>query len=177
MLRAILRHHLSELIVHVISDPVGCLLFEFVDRTNNLRLDWARCWERFNDCLALEPHCCFCQNSRVNTASAKPRLSTLFILHAQNVQAFDEHINPVLATGYVTLNVAHDVTGYFLQLTVVHELCKVRVKLFSFALIRHHFNFHAIHSNPYTLWIDNLNLNRSLFVRHIICTHTQWGLR
>ena len=39
MLRAVLGHLLRELEVHVITNPLGCIFFQLVDCTNDLRLD------------------------------------------------------------------------------------------------------------------------------------------
>ena len=39
VLWAVLGHLLCELEVHVITNPLGCIFFQLVDRTNDLRLD------------------------------------------------------------------------------------------------------------------------------------------
>ena len=84
MFRAVLRHRLGQLVIHISAHALGSIFFELTDSTDNFCLDRPLCWKRFNDRFTLEPYSRFSQDRRENTTSPVPRLRSFFILHAQN---------------------------------------------------------------------------------------------
>ena len=121
MLWAVLRHSINQLEVHVGANTLGSIFLEFVDCTNDLRLDRALGGECLDDGLGLEPYCGFSQEGRENTAGPSPRLGALFILHAKNLEALDIHIYPVFSGGDVGLNLGNQIRAELLKLALVHE--------------------------------------------------------
>ena len=161
VLRAILRHHLGKLVVHVVADTFGSFFLELGDGTNDLGLDRTRSGERLDDGVRLEAHSRFGQDSGVHATRAVPRLGALLILHAQDLKALDERIDPVLATGDVALHVTHQVRGKGLQLVLVKELSEVCVEVVGSGGIcfRSQFNLHPAHANSQALGILDFNLD------------------
>ena len=114
VLRAVLRHHLGELVVHVIAHPVSGFFLEPVDGTDDFCLDRALRREGLDDGLALEAYGSFSQHRGEHSAGTVPGFCALFVLHAQDFQALDIHIHPVLAGCNVGIDQPHQVRCDFL---------------------------------------------------------------
>ena len=82
MLRAVLRHAVSQLIVHVVHDSHGRIARLAVFLADDLGLDRALSREGIHDRLRLKLHQSLRQQRMGHAARALPRLRAVFQLHA-----------------------------------------------------------------------------------------------
>ena len=83
MLRAVLRHHLSQLVVHVLLDTLGRFFLLGRLFADDYRLDGASSRERLCDAFGLEANHRLGEHGVKHTAGAVPRLSAFLVLQAQ----------------------------------------------------------------------------------------------
>ena len=129
MLWPVLSHHFSELVVHVFTNSCRCFFFGGCIFAQNLCLHRACGWERLHDAFGLEAHNGLCQHGVKHTTRALPRLRTIFVLQAQQLQAVYIRMNPLFAVTDVFGKVLHELTAQRVQCTGVHELSQVLVKV------------------------------------------------
>ena len=159
MLCAVLNHLFGELEVHVITNSIRRLFLHLVHGTNDLGLDWALSRKSLSNHFRLETNSGLCQQRRVNAASTRPRLCSLFILHPQHFQTLNERVHPVFARVDVSVHQPNQIRRKLLQSTVIHVFRKIGIKSTLFAFIGHEINHNTIDANGHFLWINNLNFN------------------
>ena len=110
MLRPVLDHHISHLIIHVVLNALSRSFLLWRLFTDDLGLDRARRREGLHHGLSLELNHGLCQQRVVHTTSTGPRLHPLFKLQAQQLQSIHVRLHPVLAAGNVGVVVLNKVT-------------------------------------------------------------------
>ena len=176
MLGTVLRHHLGQLVVHVVADTLTSLFLHLVDGTDDLGLDRALRREGLDNRLALEPHSRLGQHRAEHAAGTGPRLSTLFVLHAQHLEALDVGLHPVFARRDVGVDQLDQVTSHHLQRARVHFFGQVGVELTALCgVIWRYGDLHGPVRQGYCIGVVDLDLHiwdvGALFTRQAV-----WGL-
>ena len=115
MLGAVLLHHLGELVVHVVLNADGRLFLLRGLLADDLGLDRTCGREGLHDRFGLELDRALHQQRVIHTACTGPRLCALVIFEAQQLQALDVGVKPVLARGDIRVVVSQQVGGQTLQ--------------------------------------------------------------
>ena len=179
MLWPVFGHAVNQLVIHVRANTLGGFFFELVDCTDDLRLHWALSREGFDDGFRLESDGSFCQQCGEHAASASPWLGALFILHAKNIKAFDEHLNPVFARVDVRINFSHEVGAKLLQLAFVHVFGQVGIKRWLFHVAAgHQVDLKTVKTDHHVIGVLDHDLHRrGVILHHVGQIQTHRGLR
>ena len=94
MLWAVLWHFLGQLVVHVISDTLGCIFLHLIDSADDLCFYRPGGRECLHDGLCLEPDRRLGEDRREHSARTIPRFSAFFIFHAEYFESLDEGVCP-----------------------------------------------------------------------------------
>ena len=159
MLWPVLHHHFSQLVVHVLAHASCGFFTQQVNSSNDLGLDWPHCWERLHHRFTLEPDHALGEHRVEHTTRTLPRLSPVFILQAQQFQAIDIGLYPILAVHAVFAKVFNEVHTQRLQIAVVHVLGKVGIKRLSRFFLGLQVNLNAVHANIHFVGVLDLNLD------------------
>ena len=122
VLRAVLSHHLSKLVVHIRANTHRGVFFLFGNLTDNLGLNRAGRRKRLTHGFSLEAYRCLSKHSGVHPAGALPRLSALIILEPEHLKALDECVGPVFTAGDIGFHAAQQIFCYLVKLALVQIL-------------------------------------------------------
>ena len=103
MFRAILDHHIGQLVIHISLDTLRGIALLVSLFTDNLRAHWPSGRECLHHGLSLELNQSFGEERVVDAAGTRPRLSPVFDLHTKQFETIDVGLYPVLAARQVFL--------------------------------------------------------------------------
>ena len=119
MFRAILDHHVGQLVIHVFLDACSGVLLLCGLFADNLRTHRPLGWERLTHSLGLELDDSLSQQWVMHTTCAGPRLRAVLDLHTQQLKAVYVCLYPVLTTGNILIKLAKQVASKLCKYVLV----------------------------------------------------------
>ena len=105
MLRAVLNHHIGQLVVHVDLDTQRGVFFLPRNFPDDLGSDRARGRECLTHGFGLKTNSSFGQNCGIYATRALPRVCTLFVFEAKHLKTSNKRVRPVFSTVNVCLHI------------------------------------------------------------------------
>ena len=120
MLRAILDHHIGQLVIHIFLDACSGVLLLYSLFTDYLRTHRPLGWECLAHSLGLELNYRFGQQWVMYTTCTGPRFRTVFDLHTQQLKTVYISLYPVLAAADIFVKLTKQVASKLCKHALVH---------------------------------------------------------